>query len=366
MVTSDELVVRLLLTSYRGLVRPVLFAVANGDPEEIHQHMITLLSELPDPVLDQIQKYIGERRNPVQVAGVDFPGRVGVAAGLDKDGLAAMVWGALGFGFAELGTVTAHAQPGNRQPRLFRLPHSRAVINRMGFNNSGVEALAARLNQWNVRRGTNALDYPVGVSIGKTKATPLEEAVDDYLHSLRTIAPYADYVAINVSSPNTPGLRSLQDRDALTGLTTALVQTAAELDPDHPLPIFVKLAPDLAPYDVSGLIEVCQSSGISGLIATNTTTGREFLHPSELHLANQAGGLSGAPLTRKALRMVESIAGQTDLPIMGVGGIMTPTDAQSFFDAGAALVQIYTGFIFNGPALIRGINTLTAPERTLL
>jgi len=214
-----------------------------------------------------------------------------------------------------------------------------------------------------VRRGNNALDYPVGVSIGKTKATPLEDAVDDYLHSLRTIAPYADYVAINVSSPNTPGLRSLQDREALTQLTTALVSTAAELNPADPLPVFVKLAPDLAPYDVGGLIAACQDTGISGLIATNTTTAREYLHPSELHLANQAGGLSGAPLTRKALRMVESVAAQTDLPIMGVGGIMTPADAQAFFDAGASLVQIYTGFIYNGLALVRGINTLTYPDR---
>ena len=363
MITSDELLVRLLLTGYRSLARPVLFTLANGDPEEIHQHVITLLSEIPDPVLDRIQEYVGTRRDPVTVAGVDFPGRVGVAAGLDKDGLAARAWGALGFGFAELGTVTAHAQPGNRQPRLFRMPHSRAIINRMGFNNSGVEALAARLDQWGVRRGNNALDYPVGVSIGKTKATPLEDAVDDYLHSLRTIAPYADYVAINVSSPNTPGLRSLQDREALTQLTTALVSTAAELYPADPLPVFVKLAPDLAPYDVGGLIAACQDTGISGLIATNTTTAREYLHPSELHLANQAGGLSGAPLTRKALRMVESVAAQTDLPIMGVGGIMTPADAQAFFDAGASLVQIYTGFIYNGLALVRGINTLTYPDR---
>ncbi|WP_341728743.1 quinone-dependent dihydroorotate dehydrogenase [Brooklawnia sp.] len=360
MISSDELLVRLLLTGYRSLVRPLMFT---QDAEEVHQHVITLLSELPDPVLEQIQKYLGERSQPISVAGIDFPGRVGVAAGLDKDGTAARAWGALGFGFAELGTVTAHAQPGNRQPRLFRLPHSRAIINRMGFNNSGVEALAAKLEQWGVRRANNALDYPVGVSIGKTKVTPLDQATDDYLHSLRAIAPYADYIAINVSSPNTPGLRSLQDRDALDDLTTALVATAAELNPRNPVPIFVKLAPDLAPYDLDGIIGVCEEAGISGLIATNTTTAREYLHPSELHLANQAGGLSGAPLTRKALRTVESIASQTDLPIMGVGGIMTPTDAQSFFDAGASLVQVYTGFIFNAVALVRGINTLTYPDR---
>lgn len=363
MITTDELIVRLLLTGYRGLVRPALFGAAGGDPEEIHGQMVSLLGELPDSVLEKVKLVTGPRRNPVQVAGINFPGRVGVAAGLDKDGFAAGAWGALGFGFAELGTVTAHAQPGNRQPRLFRLPHSHAVINRMGFNNAGVEALAALLEQWGVQRGNNVLDYPIGVSIGKTKVTPLEEAAEDYLHSLRTIAPFADYVAINVSSPNTPGLRSLQDRDALAGLAAKLVDAAAELDPARPLPIFVKMAPDLSRHDLAMLIEVSEDAGVRGLIATNTTTARDYLHPSELHLATQAGGLSGAPLTRKALRMVEAIAERTELPIMGVGGIMTPNDAQSFFDAGAVLVQLYTGFIYNGPALVRGINTLTLPER---
>lgn len=363
MISSDELITRLLLTGYRGLVRPALFTSANGDPEEIHGQVVALLSEVPDAVLRRIELVMGERRHPVEVAGIRFPGRVGVAAGLDKDGQAARAWSGLGFGFAELGTVTAHAQPGNRQPRLFRLPHSHAIINRMGFNNAGVEALAARLSQWGVARGNNALDCPVGVSIGKTKVTPLEEAVDDYLYSLHTIAPYADYVAINVSSPNTAGLRSLQDREALGQLTAALVAATRELDPARPLPIFVKVAPDLAANELAALIEVCEDSGIAGLIATNTTTAREFLHPSELHLATQAGGLSGAPLTRKALRMVEAIAGRSTLPIMGVGGIMSPADAQLFFDAGATLVQLYTGFIYSGPALVRGINTLTLPDR---
>lgn len=363
LISNDELVVRLLLTGYRGLVRPALFTSASGDPEEIHSQVIALLSELPDALIQRIQSLLGARRNPIEVAGIRFPGRVGVAAGLDKDGAAARSWAALGFAFAELGTVTAHAQPGNRQPRIFRLPHSHAIINRMGFNNAGVEALAARLDQWGVKRGRNMLDGPIGVSIGKTKVTPIDQATEDYLFSLRTIAPYADYVAINVSSPNTPQLRSLQARDLLSELTGALVNAARELDPADPVPIFVKLAPDLSAHDLAGLIEVCEETGVSGLVATNTTTAREFLHPSELHLASQAGGLSGAPLTRKALRMVEATANRTQLPIMGVGGIMTPADAQAFFDAGALLVQLYTGFIFNGPALVRGINTLTLPDR---
>lgn len=363
MITTDELIVRLLLTGYRGLMRPALFSSAGGDPEEIHDQLITVLGEMPESVARQVGRILGERRHPVEVAGVRFPGRVGVGAGLDKDGTAARVWSALGYGFAELGTVTSHAQPGNRQPRLFRLPHSHAIINRMGFNNSGVEALAARLDQWGVRRGNDVLDMPLGVSIGKAKSTPLDQAADDYLFSLRTIAPYADYIAINVSSPNTPGLRSLQDREALAGLTSSLTSAAAELEPTRPLPIFVKLGPDLSTNELQALLDVCQSSGVAGVIATNTTTAREFLHPSELHLATQAGGLSGAPLTRKALRMVEAIANRSELPIMGLGGIMSPADAQSFFDAGASLVQIYTGFIYAGPALVRGINTLTRPDR---
>ena len=362
MVSSDELFVRLLLTSYRGLMRPIMFASAKGDPEVVHHQAIALMGELSDSVLEKLAFFAGERRNPVRIAGIDFPGRVGVAAGLDKDGIAARAWSHFGFGFAELGTVTAHAQPGNRLPRLFRLPNSQAIINRMGFNNSGVEALAARLAGWGVARGNNALGMPIGVSIGKTKTTPLEEAVEDYLHSLKTIADYADYIAINVSSPNTPNLRDLQARESLDELTSALVDEARRLNPDHPIPIFLKVAPDLNDGQIDAVLDVCHRADISGIIATNTTITRQFLHPSEIHLASQAGGLSGAPLTRKAIRIVETIARKSDLPIMASGGVMTPADAQRFFDVGASLVQIYTGFIFNGLALVRGINTLTCPE----
>lgn len=362
-ITKDELLVRFLLTGYQGFIRPLMFTSGKGDPELIHHQIIGLLGELPDSVLNQISKLLGSPSDPVRVAGVRFPGRVGVAAGLDKDGIAARAWAHLGFGFAEIGTVTAHAQPGNKAPRLFRLPASRAIINRMGFNNSGVEALAARLAQWHVERGNNALQMPLGVSIGKTKTTPLDQSVDDYVASLRAIAGYADYIAINVSSPNTPQLRDLQSRDSLRELTQVLVDEARSIDQNHPIPIFVKLAPDLSPAEIDALIEVCENNGISGLIATNTTISRQFLHPSELHLANQAGGLSGSPLFRKSLRILSSITSKTSLPVMGSGGIMTPADAQAFFDAGAVLVQLYTGFIYNGPALVRGINTLCCADR---
>lgn len=362
MITRDELFVRLLLTGYHGIARPVMFAT---DPEEIHHQVIALLGQLPDKVLDRLQVLFGARRHPVRIAGIDFPGRVGIAAGLDKDGLAARSWSSLGFGFAELGTVTAHAQPGNLSPRIFRLPNSRAIINRMGFNNSGAEALAARLAQWQVARGNNALGMPLGISIGKTKAAPLAEAVPDYLHSLRAVAPYADYIAINVSSPNTPNLRELQSRESLAELAQALVGEANSLQAANPVPIFLKLAPDLSEAEIDAVIEVCENTNIAGLIATNTTVSRQFLHPSESHLAGQAGGLSGAPLRGKALSIVESIATKSSLPIMGSGGIMTPADAQALFDAGASLVQVYTGFIFNGPALTMGINKLTYPNRVM-
>lgn len=360
-MTIDELVVRAMRGGYAAAVRPVLFRVNGGDPEVIHHQMIGVLGELPDSVLELMTRFLATDLNPVRVAGVDFPGRVGVAAGLDKDGVAARTWAAMGFGFAELGTVTAKAQPGNKAPRLFRLPRSHALINRMGFNNSGVEALAARLDQWGVRRGNGVLGQPIGVSIGKTKLTPLSEANEDYLHSLRTIAPYADYVAINVSSPNTEGLRSLQSRQAIESLTSALVDLSRQLNPDNPVPLFVKLAPDLVTADLDEVLDVCEQTGVSGIIATNTTIAREGLHPAEQHLASQAGGLSGAPLTAKALRFIEDVVARTELPIMGSGGVMTPMDAQRMFDAGADLVQVYTGFIYSGPALVMGINKLCTP-----
>lgn len=357
-MTIDELVVRLIRAGYEGAVRPILFSVNGGDPEIIHHQMVGVLGELPDSILALLTKYLATDLDPVTVAGVDFPGRVGVAAGLDKDGVAARAWASLGFGFAELGTVTAKAQPGNKSPRLFRLPKSNAIINRMGFNNSGVEALAARLDQWGVRRGNGALGQPIGVSIGKTKLTPLADANEDYLHSLRTIAPYADYIAINVSSPNTEGLRSLQSRQAIESLTSSLVKQAAELNRENPIPLFVKLAPDLVTADLDEVLGVCEQTGVSGIIATNTTITRDGLHHSERHLASQAGGLSGAPLTAKSLQFIEDVVARTDLPLMGSGGVMTPRDAQRMFDAGAQLVQIYTGFIYSGPALVMGINKL--------
>ncbi|NLE97678.1 MAG: quinone-dependent dihydroorotate dehydrogenase [Propionibacterium sp.] len=333
---------RLLRGGYRA-VRGGLFRI---DPEVIHERMIQALGVLP-------ATRAATEHDPVTIAGIRFPNRVGLAAGLDKDGIAARAWARLGFGFAELGTVTARAQPGNPRPRLFRGPASGAIVNRMGFNNEGAAALAERLRGHGVARGNMAAGIPLGVSIGKTKVVPTEEATDDYLRSLEQVAPVADYVAVNVSSPNTPGLRSLQAAKEIEALLGALTARAAELGA---IPVFVKLAPDLEPATLEDTLAVIAASDVAGVIATNTTLSRDGLDHDDGHLAYEAGGLSGAPLTARALAFVERLAARVPLPVMGVGGIMTPRDAGRMFDAGAELVQIYTGFIYEGPALIRGIH----------
>ncbi|MGB7964029.1 MAG: quinone-dependent dihydroorotate dehydrogenase [Propionicimonas sp.] len=349
----------LLKGGFEGLLRPLLFASYGGDPESIHELTIGLLARvggLPS-ARGALRLLAGSSGQPVSVAGVRFPNRVGLAAGMDKDGIAARAWQGLGFGFVEVGTVTAAAQPGNDRPRVFRLRDSHALINRMGFNNNGAAALAATLAKAGIYRGNGAAGIPVGISIGKTKLVPLDEAVDDYLSSLATVAPHADYVAINVSSPNTPNLRSLQDGGALAELTGTLVRRAGELAAGRdPVPILVKLAPDLGWAQVDEVVAACEAAGISGLIATNTTLARDHLAPTDLPRASEAGGLSGAPLTARAREFVRYLSGHTDLPVIGVGGVMTTADAMALFDAGASLVQLYTGFIYHGPALVAQIN----------
>lgn len=336
---------RALRSAYH-VARGGMFRSFGGDPEKVHEAMIRGLELLPPTRRARTV-------DPVRVAGIDFPNRVGLAAGLDKDGRAAGAWARFGFGFAELGTVTASPQPGNQRPRLFRLPRSRAIINRMGFNNDGAAAMAAQLSRLGVSRGNLALGIPLGISLGKTRTVPLEDATKDYLSSLEVLAPHADYVAVNVSSPNTPGLRTLQGAADLSALVGALVDHA----PDA-LPVFVKLAPDLADTDATPTLRAIEDCGAAGIIATNTTLSRDGLAGSDAQLAGEAGGLSGAPLTERALRFVDALASRTELPVMGVGGIMSPADAGAMFDAGASLVQLYTGFIYEGPALVRGIHDI--------
>jgi dihydroorotate dehydrogenase len=329
-------------TVYTGLARRALFRLGGGDAERAHEWTLRRLAALSRrPVLLAALRRRYAVQAPRTVFGLRFPNPVGLAAGLDKDGVALAAWPALGFGFVEVGTVTRYAQPGNPRPRLFRLPASEAVVNRMGFNNAGAAALATRL------AGRKPLGVPLGVSLGKSKVTPLDEAVEDYLASLRALRAYADYVAVNVSSPNTPGLRALQDRDHLAALLGALT---AEADGT---PVLVKIAPDLTEQAIGEVLQVCTENGAAGVIATNTTLGREGVSGP---VSTEAGGLSGRPLTERARAVVSFVHKESDLPVIGVGGIMDPDDAARMLDAGASLVQLYTGFIYRGPGLVRAIS----------
>ena len=337
---------------YKRVIRKALFRVHGGDAERVHETTLGALARL-SPAL----RFTTGARNERTVFGVRFPNPVGLAAGMDKDGRALPAWAAMGFGFVEVGTVTRHPQPGNPRPRLFRLRSSEAIVNRMGFNNAGAQALSARLDR------LGPLKVPLGISLGKSKVTPVEEAVEDYCTSLRALHRHGDYFAVNISSPNTPGLRSLQDRGALTELLGELTATADVLaHGGKRKPILVKIAPDLTDSAVVELLEVCEQHGVSGLIATNTTLSRDGLAPADQALASEAGGLSGRPLAERAREVVRFVSKETDgkLPIIGVGGIFDGDDARRMVDAGADLVQVYTGFIYEGPGLVHRVNKALA------
>ena len=319
---------------YRRLARPALFRLGGGDAERAHEWTLNRLAALSRrPAALRALRAAAPKGAARTVFGLRFPNPVGLAAGMDKDGRALPAWPALGFGFVEVGTVTARAQPGNPRPRVFRLPAEQAVINRMGFNNAGAAALAGRL------AALRPLGVPLGVSLGKSKVVPLEDAVEDYLTSLRLVLPHADYIAVNVSSPNTPGLRSLQDRGQLAALLAALRAEAGAT------PVLVKIAPDLTDQAIGEALDVCAEHGVAGVIATNTTVSHD----------GEQGGLSGRPLAARALEVVTFVAKHSELPVIGVGGIMAVDDARRMFDAGASLVQLYTGLIYRGPALVRQI-----------
>jgi dihydroorotate dehydrogenase len=342
---------------YRRALRPLLFARAR-DPEVIHEEVLRVLGAVSRArALTRALAWATGNggTSPTmlrrEVFGLTFPNPVGLAAGFDKNGLAAPALAALGFGFIEVGTVTHHAQPGNPRPRLFRLPEDGALINRMGFNNAGAAALAERL-----RRMPRA-GVPLGISLGKSKVVPLDAAVEDYLAALDLLEPHGDYFAINVSSPNTPGLRALQERDRLDALLAALLARlgalAAVAGRARPRPLLLKVAPDLEAAALEDVVAVCVARGVDGLIATNTTLARDGL----TDLRDEAGGLSGRPLLARALAVVarlHALAGER-LPIVGCGGIAAADDARRFFDAGAVLVQLYTSFIYEGPGIARRI-----------
>ena len=368
---------------YQTLLRPLLFSGLKTDPEWLHQQSLKVLgwmdngsaSQLPW-LLAQMERSLSlsDPRLQQQLWGLTFANPMGLAAGFDKDGIAAGLWSRFGFGFAELGTVTFQAQPGNPQPRLFRLPLDQAVLNRMGFNNQGAAALAERLRksgrvgEWESGRvGEESWSHPpidssthppftLGINLGKSKVTPLEDAAADYVGSFRLLQDLGDYFVVNVSSPNTPGLRSLQDKAQLEPILQALQQENI-----HRKPLLVKIAPDLEWGAIADVIALAQQHQLAGIIATNTTIRRDGLKTQRLSTGNlvaqEAGGISGVPVRQRSTEVIRFIYQETQgqLPIIGVGGIFTAEDAWEKITAGASLVQVYTGWIYEGPWMVRRV-----------
>jgi dihydroorotate dehydrogenase len=324
---------------YKEFIRPILF---RADPEAVHHFTMGTLAAA-GPVLARLAP-AHDPRLARTVFGVTFPNPIGLAAGMDKNAIALRSWPALGFGFVEAGTITARAQPGNPKPRIFRVPECGAIINRLGFNNDGCDAVAARLQHLRDSGGWPRI--PVGINLGKSKITPLEEATADYLLSFERLRDFGDYFVLNVSSPNTPGLRQLQDRAALDDLLgTIQRQNAARR------PVLLKIAPDLEWTAIEEILALVDQHGLAGIIATNTTIDHSAI-PGQ---RRQQGGLSGLPLQQRSTEIVRFIAERTKVPVVAVGGIFDADSALAKFDAGASLVQLYTGFIYEGPALIGNI-----------
>ena len=344
---------------YDRAVAPLLFRL---DPEMAHGaglRAMGLLGSLA-PLRALMERGLSPAgTRPIQLAGLRFPNAVGLAAGFDKDGLGWRGAAALGFGHVEVGTVTRLAQPGNPRPRVFRYPGLRAVVNRYGFPNAGAQALADRLAGGPARGRRLA---PLGINLGKSKvvdAADREAVAEDYLASFRALAPHADYVAVNISSPNTPGLRALQDKAPLADLLGALRAANAGL-PGGPRPLFLKIAPDLGFGQLDDILEVALGAGLSAIIATNTTVAR----PAGTETCEPTGGLSGAPLLSRSLGVVRYLcrASRDRIPVIGCGGILSGVDAARFLDEGARLVQVYSGLVFRGPDLAREVADALAPR----
>nr|WP_199290711.1 quinone-dependent dihydroorotate dehydrogenase [Synechococcus elongatus] len=345
------------------LLRPLLLSQLNVDPEWLTRNALGFLATLArsrSPLAANLRSYLRQTygfqdpRLAMSLWGLTFATPVGLAAGFDKDGIAAPLWSDLGFGFAELGTVTALAQPGNPRPRLFRIPQDLAAFNRMGFNNASAEALADTLRGY-FPEGQRSI--PIGINLGKSKLTPLSGAVSDYVSSFRSLRSLGDYFVVNVSSPNTPGLRSLQ---AVTELEPILAALQAENTEQRPL--LLKIAPDLVDEEVVAIAHLAQRQQLAGIIATNTTIDKSLLSVEHLPgrrepLATEAGGISGAPLRSRSTEVIRLLhrTTQGQLPIIGVGGIFSAEDAWQKIVAGASLVQVYTGWVYEGPLLVKTI-----------
>ncbi len=349
-----------------GLTRPFLFSL---DPETAHEHTIALLARGAGTPL-QWAWCNPRMSDPVTLAGLRLPNRVGLAAGLDKNARAIDGLAAMGFGFVEVGTVTPLAQPGNPKPRMFRLPARQALINRMGFNNEGLQAFVANVNNSRFNSTSRTSDAGqrliLGLNIGKNAATPIERATDDYLTGLAGVYPWADYVTVNISSPNTKNLRELQSDAALHALLAALKSRQGELAAEHGkhVPLFLKIAPDLHDSQVQAIADALRQHAIEGVIATNTTLARDAVQG--LPHADEVGGLSGAPVqgaSNRVIRQLRAALGK-DFPIIGVGGILSGQDAIAKIEAGADAVQIYTGLIYKGPALVHEVAQALRMHRT--
>lgn len=345
----------MLSAAYQYGVRPLLFSL---DPEAAHHLAIATCRRISgSSILQAIAKsafYYSDSRLSQTLWNLKFENPVGLAAGFDKNAEAIGAWEHLGFGFAEVGTITAHAQSGNPQPRLFRLPNDRAVLNRMGFNNRGAAATAVDLKNY---LQTHKLRIPLGINLGKSKITEIADAKLDYAESLRSLYEFGDYFVVNVSSPNTPNLRDLQATDQLCGIL-------AELNPINTQnkPILVKIAPDLNDADIIEVVKASQAYGVAGIIATNTTISRQNLTTTHLAMTGkpvteEAGGISGQPVRDRSLEVINLIwqTTQGNLPIIGVGGIFSAEDAWQKITAGAAIVQVYTGLIYEGPMIVKNI-----------
>lgn len=331
---------------FYSAIRNVFFKF---DPELIHELTIKGFKATGPTPFNMLYKQ-NVPSKPVNVMGINFPNPVGLAAGLDKNGECIKAFEALGFGFIEVGTVTPRPQPGNDKPRIFRIPQANAVINRMGFNNKGVDYLVDQVQKANFKG-------ILGINIGKNKNTPEENAKDDYIKCMRKVYDFASYITVNISSPNTPGLRSLQYGDALNELLSSLKAEQTSLAEQYGkyVPVAVKIAPDLNEEEVASIAQCLIENNIDGVIATNTTLAREGVE--HLEHGKEQGGLSGAPVKDKSTHVIKLLAEALEnrLPIIGVGGIASGADAQEKLDAGAKLVQVYTGFIYQGPKLIKEI-----------
>ncbi|MCW5909831.1 MAG: quinone-dependent dihydroorotate dehydrogenase [Cyclobacteriaceae bacterium] len=345
---------------YKSVIRPVLFLFA---PESIHHFTFLFLKITGSiPGVRQLLKLLFAVNSPKlerTILGITFPNPVGLAAGFDKDGRLVDELAAFGFGFVEIGTLTPKAQPGNDKPRLFRLPEDKALINRMGFNNGGIQAAVERLKN-------RKSDIIVGGNIGKNKITPNQQAVDDYAACIDALHPYVDYFVVNVSSPNTPGLRELQEKEPLKKLLSDV--KALSQSKEKPKPVLLKIAPDLTRTQLDDIVTILLETKTDGVIATNTTISREGLvTPKEVVDAIGMGGLSGKPVRKQSTEVIRYLRQQlgSAYPIIGVGGIMTPEDALEKIKAGADLVQVYTGFIYEGPGFVKRINKLLADGKVL-